>query len=180
MSRPLSDSSGTPAATALGQQWQAAREALRRRWQALAPREQRSLSWAALAVALLLLWMICLAPAWKTLTTAPRQLAELDTQLARMQWLANEARELRALPLVDAEQARTALQAATARLGSSASLQINGEQAQVKLTAISSAALTAWLTEVRGAARARVVELQLQRQGEGYSGQVVLALSTPN
>ena len=36
-----------------------------------------------------------------------------------------------------------------------------------------------WLAEVRGAARVRVLETQLGRTGNGYSGTVVLTLPTP-
>lgn len=49
----------------------------------------------------------------------------------------------------------------------------------MQFTAIEPAALAAWLDEVRSAARARVVEAQLGRSGNGYSGSIVLTLAAP-
>ncbi|MGY0196354.1 type II secretion system protein GspM [Leptothrix sp. BB-4] len=152
---------------------------LQARWAGLAPRERRMLGWAAAAVALLVVWQIAIQPAIRTLNTVPAQRAALDAQLAEMQLLAQEARELRALPPVSPEQAEAALRAAVTRLGANARLQMTGDRATVALTGIDPATLTGWLAEVRGAARARVVELQLSRTGGLYGGSVVLALGRP-
>jgi general secretion pathway protein M len=151
-----------------------------RRWQALAPRERTGASLAIAALTVLLLWSIAIAPALKTLRTVPAQRAELEGQLAQMHALAQEARELRALPPVAPDQSENALRGATTRLGTGARLNLSGERATVTLSAVDPAALTAWLAEVRSAARARVVELQLNRIGSGYSGTVVLTLGRPN
>lgn len=152
---------------------------LQQRWAALAPRERRMLGWAAAAVGLLLVWQIAVQPALNTLRTVPAQRAALDLQLAEMQALALEARELRALPPVSPEQAEAALRATVAALGASAKLQQVGDRATVTLTGIDAATLTRWLAEVRSAARVRVVELQLSRSGMLYGGSVVLALGRP-
>lgn len=152
---------------------------LQQRWQALAPRERLG---ALLGLGLLLVflvWRVGVQPALKTLHTAPTQQATLDAQWAQMQRLAAEAVELRALPPVDPAQADAALQAATARLGAAARLQRSGERLSVTFTSVEPAALMSWLSEVRAAARARVIEAQLGRAGNGYSGNIVLALSTP-
>jgi general secretion pathway protein M len=149
---------------------------LQQRWQALAPREQLG---ATLGLGLLLVfvvWSFAVQPALKTLRTAPAQQAVLDAQLAQMQRLAAEAAELRALPPVDAAQADAALQSATQRLGAAARLQRSGERLTVAFTSVEPAALMAWLAEVRAAARVRVVEAQLGRTGNGYSGNLVLTL----
>lgn len=152
---------------------------LQQRWQALAPRERLG---AALGLGLLLVflvWSLAVQPALKTLRTAPAQQAALDAQWAQMQHLAAEAVELRALPPVDPVQADAALQAATARLGEAARLQRSGERLSVTFTSVEPAAMMAWLAEVRAAARVRVVEAQLGRTGNGYSGTLVLTLPTP-
>lgn len=149
---------------------------LQQRWQALAPRERLG---ATLGLALLLVfavWSLAVQPALRTLRTAPAQQAALDAQLAGMQRLAAEAAELRALPPVDPAQADAALQSATQRLGAAARLQRSGERLSVTFTSIEPAAMMAWLAEVRAAARVRVVEAQLGRTGNGYSGSLVLTL----
>lgn len=150
------------------------------RWQALAPRERRGLLIAATALLALLLWLVAIQPAWKVLRSAPAQRAELQGQLALMRSLAAEARELRAQPPVTPEQAQAALESATsARLGSAAKLAVNGERVTATFTGVDPVAFTEWLREVRSAARARVVEAQLNRSAQAYSGSVVLTLPRP-
>lgn len=158
---------------------QQARAQLGQRWQALAPRERQGAAVALAALALLLVWLVGIAPALKTLRTVPAQRATLDLQYAAMQAQAQEARELRALPPLAPEQADAALRAATTRLGAGARLTLAGERATVALTGVDAVALTAWLAEVRSGARARVVELQVNRSGSTYSGSVVLTLARP-
>ncbi|MDP4301912.1 type II secretion system protein GspM [Leptothrix discophora] len=187
MSRSLTPTRHRPApASALGARLQPLAAALaphtaplRERWSALAPRERRMVGWAAAAVGLLLVWQIAVQPALNTLRTVPAQRAALDLQLAEMQLLAQEARELRALPPISPEQAEAALRAAVTRLGANAKLQMAGDRATITLTGLDAATLTGWLAEVRGAARARVVELQVNRIGALYGGSVVLALGRP-
>jgi general secretion pathway protein M len=152
---------------------------LQQRWQALAPRERLGATLGLGLLALFLVWRVGVQPALKTLSTAPTQQATLDAQWARMQRLAAEAVELRALPPVDPAQADAALQAATARLGAAARLQRSGERLSVTFTSVEPAAMMGWLAEVRAAARARVIEAQLGRAGNGYSGNVVLTLPAP-
>lgn len=167
----MSSSSNT-SALALRQAWQQ----LRGHWQALGARERQLLQLAGAALALLLLWTLLLAPALRVLRQAPVQLAQLDGQLQQMQALALEARELRAQPAVPPAQARQALEAASAHLGSAARLNISGDRAVLSLSGVSSEALQTWLGEARNAARARPVEASLQRGPAGYSGTLVLAL----
>lgn len=71
---------------------------LQQRWKALAPREQNLVLAASAIVALALLWWVALAPALKTLRTAPARHAALDAQLQRMQSLQAEALQLQAAP----------------------------------------------------------------------------------
>jgi general secretion pathway protein M len=149
---------------------------LRARWQALAPREQRWVILAAGVLCVFALWRIAVQPAWHTLREAPAQIDALDAQLQQMQRLASETRDLRAQPAVSAAQAEAALRASTERLGSDHRLTLQGDRATVQLKGVSGPALSAWLAEVRSAARARPVEVMLVRDPNGYSGTVVLAL----
>jgi general secretion pathway protein M len=154
----------------------ALRALLGQRWQALAARERRGVALAGTALFLLLLWVLAIRPAWQVLGTAPAQRAALEGQLAQMRGLASEARELRAQPPVAPDQAEAALTSATTRLGAGAKLAITGDRATVTFTAVDPVLFTEWLGEVRSAARARVIEAQLNRSGQAYSGSVVLSL----
>lgn len=153
---------------------------LHTRWAALSLRDRRMLGLGGTVLGAFLLWTLAIAPAWRTLSTAPAQLDALDAQTQQMQALAAEAVTLRAVPPVPPEQAQAALTAATTRLGSPGSrLSLQGERAVLTLKAVSSAQLAAWLAETRAGARARVVEATLVQSSPGvYDGSLTLALGT--
>jgi len=146
------------------------------RYAALQPQEQRAVLVLAWLIGLFLLWTVALAPALKTVRGASAERERLDQRLMEMQAQAAEAQLLRAVPAVPAAQARQALQAAAERLGSAAQLQLASDRAILKLKDIRGDQLSALLAEVRSAARARAVEAHLQRQGEGYSGELIFTL----
>ncbi len=146
------------------------------RWRAMADRERRLVAVAAAVLVLALLWWVALAPALRTLRTAPPQIEALEAQLRDMRQLADEVRELRALPAIGLPQAQAALNASGQRLGSKANISLQGDRAVAELIEIDGQELGAWLAEVRLSARARVVEAQLKRGPKGsYSGRLVLA-----
>ncbi|GCL65740.1 type II secretion system protein GspM [Pseudaquabacterium pictum] len=154
-----------------------ARAQLRARWAALAARERRLVLVAALVLGAGLLWVVGLAPAWRTLATAPAQLAAAEAQAQQMQALAREATSLRAVAPVPMAQAQAALTTATGRLGEAAKLSLQGERAVVALKGISGEQLGAWLAEARAGARARVVEASLNQTTPGlYDGSLTLAV----
>lgn len=145
-------------------------------WQAMGERERLGVQLAGAALGLLLAWSLLLAPALRTLKTAPAELERLEGDLRRMQTQGAEARSLRALPPVAPAEAQAALTAATERLGSGARLNLTGDRAVVTLNGVSPEALQAWMGEVRAAARARAVEAQLARGPKGYTGSLTLTL----
>lgn len=157
----------------LRQQWQ---QQMRSRWGALDERERRLVRFAGALVLLALLWWVGLQPALRTLRDTPQRLAEVSTQTQHMQRLAQEARELRDAPAVASAQATRALQAAAERLGPAARLNLQGSQATLVVQGLPGDVLWAWLGEARSAARARPVDVQLTRSGNGYNGTVVLVL----
>ena len=159
--------------------WATARAAAAARWDSLAARERQAVTAAVLALGLLLVWLLAVHPAWKTLRDTPAQRTALESQLAQMRGLAAEARELRAQPPIAPEQARAALDAAVARLGASAKLRLEGDRATVTFTGVDPVLFTEWLAEIRSAARTRVTEAQLSRSAQAYSGTVVLSLHRP-
>lgn len=160
-----------------GDRWRAFSEPLLARWNALGERERARVRAAGWALAVLLIWLVAVQPAWRTLHQVPGQLEVVELQLQEMQSLAAEARELRSAPAVPAARAAEALQAASDHLGAGAKLSLSGDRAVLTVTSLSSDALQAWLGEVRSAARTRPVEAQLQRGPLGFTGTIVLTLS---
>jgi len=153
------------------------RSAAAERWNALGERERALLLFGSAVLGVALLWWLGLAPALRTVRSAPAQIEALDTQLQQMQTLAAEVRELRATPALPGAQAQAALNAAAQRLGDKLRLSLQGERAVVDLNGLPGEALASWLAEVRLNARARVVEAQLVRTPQGgYRGKVVLLL----
>lgn len=160
----------------LSEQWQQLKGQALTQWEALGERERIALAAVGALLVLLLAWSLLLAPALRTLKTAPAELERLDGQLQQMQAQAQEAKALRAAPAVPPAQAQAALTASVEHLGPAARLNLTGDRAVVTLTGIAPEALQAWLGEVRSAARARPVEAQLTRGPKGYAGTLVLTL----
>lgn len=155
---------------ALREQWQA-------KWSAMAPRERQMATMAIWLAVLALLVLVGIRPAWRTLSAAPAQLRELDTQLEQMRRLSDEAQMLRQRPPVPPAQSEAALRSATERLGSGAKLNLQGDRATLTLNHVSGDALATWLDEARGAARAKPMEAGLMQVEPGvYSGNIVLAM----
>ena len=150
-----------------------ARQQAGRFWQARAPRERQMIVVMAVSVTVLLIWLILIQPALRILREAPLELDRLDQQ---MQLAASEMQSLRAASPVPTEQASTALRAATAQLGSTAKLAIQGDRAVLTFTGIQGDALRGWLGEARSAARARPMEAQLVKAATGYSGSITVSL----
>lgn len=165
-----------PAGNGIAAQVARARAQAAAQWQALGERERLAATAVGITLGLLLAWSLLVAPAWRTLRTAPAELERLDVQLQQMQAQAQEARLLSAAPAVPPAQAQAALTASIQHLGPAARLNLAGDRATVTLDGIAPEQLQAWLGEVRSAARARPVEAQLTRGPKGYSGSLVLAL----
>lgn len=149
---------------------------LHARWKARPLRERRAALAAAWLVGLLLLWVLAIAPAWRTASLAPARLDQLDNQLQMLQRMAGEARELRALASIPPTQAIGVLRAATDALGGAGRLQASSERATLTLSGVSSAQLRDWLAEARSNARARPIEANLTRGPTGFTGSIVVAL----
>jgi general secretion pathway protein M len=146
------------------------------RWRSLSERDRRAAAIAGAAIAVLLVWWIGVQPALRTVRAAPAQLDRLDAQLQVMQRQATEATELRGTAPLTAAQSAAALQAATARLGQHGRLVVAGERATLTLNGATGAQLRNWLSEARSGARARPLQVQLNRSPTGYSGTVIVAV----
>ena len=110
------------------------------------------------ALAFLVVWLLLVRPAWTTLDNAPALRAQADAQLLQMQAIANEAKQLRALPPVPQSVAEQVLKSATDDLGGKAKLAVQGERATLSVTGINGEDLRTWLLKARGGARARPIE----------------------
>jgi general secretion pathway protein M len=168
-------SSAATAAEGRGSQWLRRAEAA---WRRLSERERRLVAAAAILLTFGALVM-AVQPAARKLRELPAQRAALQQQMQLMQQQAQEARALRSLPAVNASQAVAALEAATARLGAAAKLNVQGDRATVALSGVGPTALREWLLEVRSGARARPTEVRLTRGAAGWEGVVMLALPGP-
>lgn len=150
---------------------------LNQRWARMQPRERAMVGAGAAAVALVVFWLVGIKPAWTTWKTVPAERRELQLSLLDMQRLANESRDLKAQPPVNAAQAAQALQSATDRLGSNGKLSQLGDRATLTISGVSPEALRTWLSEVRSGARARPVDMTVNRADGGLTGQVTVTLS---
>lgn len=161
------------------QQIQALRDAWQAKWSTLAPRERRMATIAGWLLMLAVLVLVAIRPAWRTLSTTPAQLKEVDAQLDQMRRLADEVQLLRQRPPVPPMQAEAALRSASDQLGAGATLSVQGDRATLTLRDVPGDLLALWLDEVRSAARARPLEANLQQSQAGrYNGSIVLSLST--
>jgi general secretion pathway protein M len=145
-------------------------DTLEERWQAwwpeLAPREQRMVVGAAVLVAAALLWWIALAPALRTVSTAPAEHAKLDTQLQQMSALQAQARALQAQPRATRDDALRALETSVRQsLGANAQLQSAGagEGVNIAMRAVPADSLAQWFAQARSNARAVPREVHLTR-----------------
>ena len=153
--------------------------ALKGRWAALAPREQRGVALAAAALLLTLVWLLAVAPALRTLREAPAKGAQLRAQLEQMQALAAQAQQLQALPVLSRLEAQNSLQSAATALGKAATLQVVGDRATLTLKQVSPAALAPWLARQAGSG-INPSDIHVQRDSSGaepsWSGSLVFQL----
>ena len=113
-----------------------------------APRERQLLSIAFALLVIAVIWWALVAPALQTYRASTAVHAKLDTELAQMQAMASEAKQVRARPVVSAAQAQAWLDASIKKLGK-ATLQIQGSRVQVNFVGASPESLAMWLAQAR-------------------------------
>lgn len=172
----MSTTTSTTAAAGPASRWRALTAPMRRRWQTLTLRDRRIATWVAWALGLALLWVLAVAPAWRSVSSAPERLDQLDRQLRQMQLLAGETTALRALPVVGTMQSQAALKAATDALAGAGRLTLGGDRATVTFTNATGTQVRDWLAEARSAARVRPIEANLTRGPQGYSGTLIVQM----
>ncbi|MES3003019.1 MAG: type II secretion system protein GspM [Pseudomonadota bacterium] len=156
----------------------AAMQTLRARWAGLRPREQALVAGATVVVAIALVWLLALSPAFKTLRASEEQRRALDTQLQRMNALQLQAKSLQSQPKLAYDDASRLLETSVRqRLGTTARMVIAGDRVTVTLTGAGADALAQWLAQARANARAIPGEAHLTRNAAGlWDGTLVLTL----
>ena len=152
------------------------RQQLQARYAKLDTRERQMVLVIGVLLALLLVWLVLVRPAWKTLDEAPALRDQSDAQLLQVQAIAIEAKQLRSLPPVPQTVAEQVLKSATDNLGAKAKISVQGDRATLSVTGINGEDLRAWLIQARGGARARPIEASLTRAGDGYNGSLVVKI----
>ena len=152
------------------------RDQLLARYSRLDPRERQMVVIIVLALGFLVIWLLLVRPAWKTLDEAPALREQADMQLLQMQAVTNEAKQLRALPPVPQSVAEQVLKAATDSLNGRGKLAMQNDRAVLTLNGATGEDLRTWLIQARGGARARPIEANLARAGDGYNGTLIVAI----
>lgn len=147
-------------------------------WTRLAPREKLLVAAAGLLLGLALVWWLLVAPALGTLRAAEAQHRQVDTQLARMRGLQQQAQSLQSQPVQGRDESLRQLeQSVRQRLGTAARISIAGDRVTLTLTAVPADVLAGWLAQARVNARALPGEARLTRgAGGGWDGTLVLSL----
>ncbi len=149
-----------------------------KRWQALRPREQRGLSLLGALLAVLLFWLIAIAPALNTLRDSDHRRAQIGQQHAHMLALQAQAQALQTRTPISRDEALRNLQGLTP--GAQMQLNVQGDRVMVQLKAVPAAALANWLTRARSQAQALPVEAHLTRSNTAMTWDGSLVLSLPN
>ena len=155
-----------------------------RRWQALSLREQRSIAVLGALLAVLLFWVIAIAPALNTLRDSDNRRTQIGQQQAHMLALQTQAQALQTRVPLSRDEALRQLQSLTPQ--GQIQLNVQGERVSVQLKAVPAATLAQWLSQARSQAQALPVEAHLTRSNSGTNPNATvtwdgnLVLSLPN
>lgn len=153
------------------------RKAWARVWHGLTLRERRVVGGALAVLLLAALWGLAVAPALRTVRSAPAQLDALDSQLQAMQRLAAEAKTMQGGPVVSRDEALRALESSLQQgLGATAQFSVAGDRVTVTLKGAAPDVLARWIAQARTGARAVARQASLARGPNGWDGSVVLEL----
>ena len=160
-------------------------ETLEARWQAwwpeLGAREQRLVIAAGMLVAVALFWWIGLAPALRTLSSAPAEHAQLDANLQNMTNLQAQAKALQSQPRASRDDAMRSLETSVRedlRGAGQTQSAVVGEGATIAVRGASAETLAQWFAQVRSNARAVPREVHLTRNTQ-QGGKSPAPASTP-
>ena len=153
---------------------------LRNRWQALSPREQRSITWLVTFLGVVLFWLIAVNPALNTLHEVEQRRVLLAQQHAQMLALQAQVQALKTRTPLSRDAALRSLQGLTP--GPQIQLTTQGDRVTAQLKAVPASTLASWLSQARQQAHVLPVDAHLTR-GQNtnavvWDGSLVLALPT--
>lgn len=152
---------------------------LRLWWRQRAPREKWALQIALLLMATILLWMLALAPALRTLHSFDSNRLKLDADLQVMLRLQAQAQALQSTPRLSKAEASQALRESVQKtFDKNADITMNGGSATVTLRGVSPEVLAQWLANARTLAYSAPLQANLRNSPTGWSGTVQMALPT--
>lgn len=140
-------------------------------WRGLAERERRLVALAAVVLLGAGVWLLAFEPAWQGRARLSNELPRLHAQLAQQQRMAEEARQLSALPASTAspQAQRAAVESAVRSAGlagSLAQLSLSGELIDVRFKAVAFEAWLAWLDATLRETRLRVADVAITREAQ--------------
>jgi general secretion pathway protein M len=135
------------------------------RWQALSPREQRSVSVLGALLGVLLFWSIAIAPALNTLRDSDNRRTQIGQQQAHMLALQAQSQAIKARTPLSRDEALRNLQNLTS--GTQIQLNVQGDRVTVQLKAVPAPALANWLAQARSQAQTLPLEAHLARNTNG-------------
>ena len=149
-------------------------------WGRLAGREQRLVLLMGFALVAAVLWFVGIAPALRTLRTAPAQIEALESQWQAMQVLAAQARSMQGRAPLGREDAMRELELSVRqRLGGSGQINSTGDRVTVVLKDAPPQLMAVWLSQARLKARVVATQANLTRTAGGWEGTLVFILPAP-
>ena len=157
------------------------KNALQGFWSEREVRERKMLAGCAAAVALVLIYLVGIAPAWNGRNRLQNDLPQLRQQALSLQALSRQAQALAAIPAPAAElSTRESVEAALTRKGLKAqSVVVTGDLVRIQLNNVSFAAILEWLDEIQKSARLSVVESSFTAQAQSDTVNATLSLRQP-
>jgi general secretion pathway protein M len=146
-------------------------------WKSLSSRDKRMIRVAAALLVFVLLWLLALQPAIRTIRSFESAQRTQETKLQQMLNLQSQAQSMQNLPLVSQAAAVTALEVSIEQtFGNRAEIIFNGNNATVNVRGISPEDLAKWLNNIRTNARTVAIQARLTRTNIGWNGSFQMVL----
>lgn len=159
-------------------------ENLLQKWASLAPRDRRMLLIAGAFLAVIIFWQVLLEPAWVGRQRLEKSLPTLRAELAQMDSLAAEAKELANAadaPVEPAARIATRLEQSLQARGmdkEAAKVQVQGDIIEVRFHQAPFENWIFWLDGAVRETRTRIVDLSVTRESPGvFSGRLALEMA---